>query len=168
MQPLAIIRSQDDLVEAFRARKDALGLSNRFCDEVGGLSSGHTDKVIGPSRKKQLSAMIFDLFCELFAVEFHMSENLDAAARMESRWEAREARNVRVENGRVSKKLVERAKPLVAKEMGSVGGKQRAALLSAKQKSGIAQKGAKAKWRKWRRERRSKRPATPDDGGKTG
>jgi hypothetical protein len=61
------IRSYDDLIEAFRARKGEIGLSNTDCDTLGGLTPGHTDKVLGPARAKNLGPLTFDIFCEMFA-----------------------------------------------------------------------------------------------------
>jgi hypothetical protein len=60
--PLAVIRSHSDLIEAFRAAKAMRGLSNNFCDARGGLTSGHTDKALGPAPVKGLSPMLFDTF----------------------------------------------------------------------------------------------------------
>lgn len=154
--PLAIIRSQDDLVEAMRARKDELGLSNQFCDEVGGLSSGHTDKVIGPSRTKPMSRMMMDLMLEMLAMELHAYPNLEAAQRMESRWQGRETRNVRPDGVKVSKKLLARAKPLVLKDLSALGVAARKDMLTGEHRSRIARKAARARWRKRRKERERK------------
>lgn len=45
--------SADAVIEALRARKAALGLSNEVVDELAGLTDGHFDKVAGPSRTKR-------------------------------------------------------------------------------------------------------------------
>src|SRR6185295_9825171 len=94
---IAVIRTQDDLVEAYRKIKELRCLSNDWCDAIGGLTRGHTDKVLGRSRQKNLSPMTQALFSELFAVEFHMVVDLEAAKRMESRWEQRDSSNVRID-----------------------------------------------------------------------
>lgn len=144
------IRTQDDLIEAFRAAKDRLGLSNAWCDDIGGFTRGQTDKVLGPTRAKGLSPMLLQTYCALFAVRLEMVVDVEQAKVMEARWEGRDTSNVRMDSGRISKKLVERAKPAVLKAAGAAGGRARAMLLSAKQRSEIASKGGKSKWRKRR------------------
>jgi hypothetical protein len=174
---IATVRSSEDMVDALRAIKTLLGLSNEFCDQIGGLSSGHTDKILGPTRAKNLGPMTFDLFCELFAVEFRMHINIDAAKRMAERWEGREMRNVRIEPNRVSKVLLQRAKSHVLKASGQIGGMVRNEMLTPKHRKDIASKAAKARWRKHRKTKREMRinssalpvvaaPATCDDAGR--
>lgn len=158
MQPgevIAVIRTQDDLIEALRKAKDMLGLSNQWCDAVGGLTAGHTDKVIGPSRTKSLSQMTFDLFCEMFAVELHMVVNMDAVQRMAARWEGRNASNVRVESNRVSAGLLERAKPHILMASAKHANAVRNEMLTREHRSKIARKAARARWRKKRERERS-------------
>lgn len=158
---IAVVRTQDDMIEALRRAKDMLGLSNAWCDAIGGLTSGHTDKVIGPSRTKSLSQMTFDLFCELFAVEFHMVVNIDAAQRMADRWEGRNASNVRVESNRVSAGLLERAKRHILVASAKHANAARNQMLTREQKAKIARKAARARWRKRReRERAAKAERT--------
>lgn len=147
---IAVIRCQDDLIEAFRKIKDILGLSNKVCDDLIGLADGHVDKVLGPTRAKGLSGFMFDNFAELFAVEFEMKINLDAAKRMESRWEQRETKRIHPPH-RVSKQMVERAKPHVLKDFATIGGKASGAKRTGSQGSEIMRKVAKRGWRKRRR-----------------
>lgn len=142
-ETVAVIRTSDDMVEAMRTIKARLSLSNAFCDAIGGLTTGHTDKVLGPTRSKNLSPMLFDMFCELFAVEFHMVLNMDAVKRMEARWEGRETRNVRLDANRVSKALLDRAKPHIMRASGALGAAARNAVLTAEQRSSIARKAAR-------------------------
>jgi hypothetical protein len=156
-QPIAVIRRHADLLEAFRTIKAILALSNDFCDERGGMTRGHTDKMLGPSSTKGLSAMGFDTFTSMFAVEFHMMVDMDQVRVMEARWEARHASNVRAEPNRVSQKILERAKPHIIKDMAKLGGKASGAKRTGSQGTEIMRKVAKARWRKQRaRERASK------------
>ncbi len=107
--PIATIRTQDDLIEPLRAAKAMRGLSNDFCDERGGLTRGHTDKVLGPTRAKSLSPMTFDMFMELLAVQLVLLPNPDAEARQKAKWEGRDVSNVRTGEHKVSRVLLERA-----------------------------------------------------------
>jgi hypothetical protein len=157
-EAIAVVRNSDDLVEAFRKVKAVLGLSNQFCDMIGGLTTGHTDKILGPSRMKSLSPMTLDLFLELFAVELHMVINVDAAQRMAARWEGRENSNVRIDTKRLSKAILERAKPIIHSEAGRKGGLARNNWPLEK-RSGAARKAAKSRWRKQRARERAERTA---------
>lgn len=152
-EPLAVVTGHESMVEAFRVAKERLGLSNDFCDDIGGLTKGHTDKILGPTRVKNLGPMTMDLFCELFAVQFIMVSNVEAAKRMEPRWEGRENSHVRVEPVRVSKSLVRRAKPIVFRDMGQIGGLVTAHMRTPAQRSEAARKAAKSRWKQVRKKR---------------
>lgn len=141
---IAIVRRHQDVTEVFRMMKERLGLTNEFCDDVGGLTKGHTDKILGPSEAKSWGPTTFDLFCEMFAIEFHVRVDLEAAKRMADVWEGRKRPlEVNANPGRMSRKLVERAKPHVLRENAKAGGAKRAASLPAKLRSKIARKGGK-------------------------
>jgi hypothetical protein len=74
---IAVIRSYEDLIDALRAVKAMHGLSNTWCDEIGGLASGHTDKLLGPASAKKLSPMTMDVFFQMFAVEMEMRIDIE-------------------------------------------------------------------------------------------
>jgi hypothetical protein len=154
-----VVRRYQDFVEAFRKAKDMLQLTNEFCDLAGGLVKGHTDKILGPSEIKRWGPTTFDLFCEMFAIEFRVHVDPAAAGRMQKIWEARErkAYSPDAKIGQISRKLVERAKPLVLQASGKAGGTARAIMLSPKHRSDIARKAAKSRWRKHRKALRDAR-----------
>lgn len=154
-EPIAVIRSYDDLVAALRAAKAKHGLSNKWCDDIGGLTDGQTDKVLGPTQSKGLSRMLMDVYFEMFAIEFHMVINLDAAKRMESRWEQRERGKVAPPQSVLSKKLIERAKPHVFKAAGKLGASIRLSKLSPELRSKIARKAGKSRMRNVTKAQRS-------------
>jgi hypothetical protein len=153
--PIAVIRCSEDLVEAFRLVKDRRKLSNDFVDGLAGLTRGHTDKVLGPTRAKNISAIpvsgTLDLYLQVFAVRLVMVDDVEFAQGMEAKWEARNASQYRSVANRVSKQLVERAKPLVMRDLGRLGGLKSASLPSARQ---VAQKGGKARAKKLTRQLR--------------
>ncbi|HEY1980731.1 MAG TPA: hypothetical protein VGH13_11640 [Xanthobacteraceae bacterium] len=153
---IARFRTYDDLVEAFRTVKDLLGLSNKVCDDLIGIADGRTDKALGPTRAKGLSAAMFDDFTELFAVEFEMKINLEAAQRMQSRWEGRDGKRVHSQGRRVSKRMIERAAPAVMSESGKLGAQKRMVMLSAEHRTEIARKAAKKRWKLHRKTMRER------------
>lgn len=154
--PLAVIRTQDDLIEALRVAKAHRGLSNDFCDQRAGLTRGHTDKVLGPTRAKSLSPMVFDLLAEIFAVQFIMVIDIEVEARMKPKWEGRDSSNVRTGEHRVSKYVIERAKPHVIKDMAKAGGMASGAIRTGSHGSEIMRKVARSRWRKHRKTMRER------------
>lgn len=156
---IAVVRRHQDITEVFRMMKARLGLTNKFIDNCG-MIEGHTDKILGPSESKNWGPTTFDLFCEVFAIEFRVHIDLEAAKRMEAVWEGRERPlypDAKVK--RISKKLINLAKPHVLKDFASVGGLVRGAMLTSKHKSDIARKAAKSRWRKRRATARQARAA---------
>jgi hypothetical protein len=146
--PLATIRTQDDLIEALRVAKALRGLSNDFCDQRAGLTRGHVDKVLGPTRAKSLSPMVLDLLLEIFAVQLILVANPDAEARMKPRWEDRDTSNVRTGEHRVSKHVIERARHHVLKASGELGAVIRCQVLSPEDRTRIALIATETRWKK--------------------
>lgn len=153
---IGTVRTLQDAVEVFRVMKDRLGLTYKFIDEVSGLTKGHADKVLSRTAQKRLGYDTFAVFCELFGVMFEVKVDMDAVKRMERVWEGR-MRPLYAPDakpGRVSKKLIEMAKPHVLKDMAKAGGAASGALRAGSQGSEIMSKLAKARWKKQRRKAR--------------
>src|SRR5256885_13651957 len=111
---VAVVRTLQDAVDVFRLMKERLALTNEFCDDAGGLAKGHTDKILGPTEERRLGYDTFALFTALTAIEFRVYVDLEAVKRMEAVWEGRKRPlypDAKVK--RISKKLIERAKPHV-------------------------------------------------------
>jgi hypothetical protein len=148
----APIRCTDDLIEALRGMKAQLGLSNEFVDQVGGLTTGHCDKVLGPTRAKGLSGTVLDVFLELFAVELVMRPNPEALARMEERWERRNGDHVRLMLTKVSMRMLQRAKPFVlrdfSRECSLKARDGRLRKISPGKRRKIARNAARARWKR--------------------
>lgn len=154
-QVIATIRNSDDLVEAFRSIKAILGMTNAQCDGIGGMIDGHTDKMLGPSQQKGIGPHSFSVFCWLFAVQFEMKIDIEQAKTMMEHWETRTRPAEFSENGRVSKKMLEKAKPLVFKEAGRAGGLARVSKQSPSLRSELARKAGQARMQKVTKEQRS-------------
>jgi|SRR6516162_2352183 len=117
-------RSHDELVDAMRARKESLGLSNAFVDDLIMLAGGHCDKLLGPARKRGLSPFTMDAMLSALALKLIVVEDIEQAARMQSRWDSRDARQVRspVRTAAIGAAMVRRARPAVIRELGRRGG----------------------------------------------
>jgi len=150
-EPLATIRRHQDIVEVFRLAKAMRGLTNEFVDDVGGLTKGHTDKILGPTEFRSWGPTTFDLFCELFAIEFRVYVDEAAAKRMADVWEGRKRAVEISETRRISVKLIEKAKPHVIASMARAGGTASGAKRTGSQGSEIMRKLAKKGWRKRRK-----------------
>jgi hypothetical protein len=149
---IATVRTLQDAVEVFRIMKERLGLTNDFMDEVGGLTRGHTDKILGRSEQKRVGYDTFALYTLLTAVEFRVYVDMAAVKRMEAVWEKRERplfHHAKV--GRISKKVIKAAKPIILKETGRYGGLVTAHMRTPEQRSSAARKAAKSRWKKIRK-----------------
>jgi hypothetical protein len=141
-----VLRSRDELIELLRARKADLGLSNAFIEEQMQMAAGGADKVLGPSGTKGMSVhVVFDLV-DLMGGRLVFQVDADTEARMRDRWERRAESQVRAPV-RISKAIMERAKPLLFAALGKAGGINRAKCLTAKQRREIARTAALSRWR---------------------
>jgi hypothetical protein len=152
-----LIRSAADLVEAFRARKAALGFSNETVEAQLLMASGMCDKYLGPSRTRELSESKIEDLMTLLGVELVMRVNPELEAKMRDRCERRDERHVRPHR-RISKELMAIARSQLFAELGKRGGAKRAASLTAKQRSEIARSAAMA------RHRSASKTASPSEG----
>lgn len=152
---IAVVRSFEDFADVFAMLKDRFGLTNEFLDERGGLTRGHTDKCLGRSRQKRLGPVTFDLFTAMMAVEFQVRINPEQLRSMEAVWEARERPKYKPDckAGRISKKILRAAKPIIFQETGRLGGMVTAHLRTPAQRSAAARKAALAKHAKLRKKR---------------
>ena len=81
-QVLAEATCCDELVDAFRARKTALRLSNEAIDHIIPLAAGHCDKLIGPSQTRGLSQLSLDGMLAALALKLIVVVDPDQVARM--------------------------------------------------------------------------------------
>jgi hypothetical protein len=120
--PSIVVRNYSGFADAFKAAKNHLNLSNEFAEQLGGLCTGHIDKTLGMTRNKGIGRRLFDILCELFAVEFVMRVNPEALQRMQKRWEGRNRLQVRIPPSHpISAEMLERAKKVIFSELGRKG-----------------------------------------------
>lgn len=144
---IATIRSQDDLIEALRAAKELRNLSFKTLDDLGGFTQGHMERVIGPRREKGMSPFVMQMLCSLLAVKLEMVFDPDQATKMVATWEGRNTSNVRIEKGRVSKSLLERAKPHVLKDFAMAGARASGSKRTGSDGTEIMRKVSRARWK---------------------
>jgi hypothetical protein len=85
LRPLAVIRDYDQQVDVFRARADALGVTYETIDEVAGLPTRYTTKLMGPMRVKTLGKHSFGPLCGAFGIAFIAVVDDEAFRRVEHR-----------------------------------------------------------------------------------
>jgi hypothetical protein len=158
---LATVTNYESMVEAFRAAKDLRGLSNAHCDELANLAAGHTDAILGPTGRKNFGPLSFNAFCWAFAVKFVMVIDPEREKEMQEYWadRQRECSHVRLSASRISRILIERAKPAIYRAQMAAARAARNQKLSPEQRSAIARKAGLAKQKKWRLQRRQQRQA---------
>lgn len=137
MTPLATIRCYNDLVDALRARKAELGLSDDVLDEVAGLTKGHTNKVLGPSRERGIGAATLEAYLIALAIDLVMVENAKKLVEMQPYYSAREETRVRI-NPAIGDRVLSRAMKKLAKD--------RWAKVPPEQRSEIARR---LSWQRW-------------------
>jgi hypothetical protein len=79
----------DGLIQVFRHRKAALGLSDLVLDDLAGLCQGHAGKLLGPRQVKSLERITLSSLLGALALRLVVIEDVEQAARMRSRWERR-------------------------------------------------------------------------------
>jgi hypothetical protein len=107
-----------ELVDAFRARKEALGLSNEAVEHLIPLAAGHCDKVLGPSGTRGLSQTTLDGLLNALGLKLLVAINPEQVARMRSRWQGRVQQQVRPP-AKVAAALIARARPVVLRQLAS-------------------------------------------------
>jgi hypothetical protein len=153
----AVATCHDELVDALRARKEELALSDSLIEQIGGLAPGHASKLLGPAREKNLSRLSLDVLLKVFAVKIVLVPDGEQAQKMQDRWERRDNSQIHINGHRVSKSLMERARPLVRSEFARQGNKARNEQLARELRVAIARKAGRAS----AAARRRKRAAPP-------
>jgi hypothetical protein len=117
--------SHDQLVDLLRARQVELKLANDLVDHIALLTAGHTDKLLGPSRQRGLSQVTLDALLSCLALKLIVTQDDEQAARMRSRWEGRDQKQVRLSTTRIAKATLRHATSHVVRALGRKGGQAR-------------------------------------------
>ncbi len=81
----------DELVAVLRQRKADLQLSDAMVDELAGLASGHTGKLLGPAPVKTLGHVSLSALLSVLALRLVVVEDPEQAARIGKRWQRKAA-----------------------------------------------------------------------------
>jgi len=97
-----------ELVDAFQAHRQKIGLSNEAIEHLVPLSAGHCDKVLGPSRERGLSGVTLDGMLSVMGLKLLVAIDPAGVARMAPRWANmghRDVKQVRASTSRISRAL---------------------------------------------------------------
>lgn len=129
---LATFNDYEGMIAAFRIAKHLRGLSNEHTDELANLAKGHTDAVLGPTGRKTLGRLSFNALLWALGVKLVMIIDVDREAEMAVHWADRQRQSPHVrEPSRVSKIIIERARPHVLSAIARKGWQTRRARKSA-------------------------------------
>jgi hypothetical protein len=85
----APIRSMPELIEALRARRDALNISHETIDSIAGLQSGYTSKLLAPKPIKNLGPMSFGSLLGALGLAVVVVEDPEMVELVADRWQPR-------------------------------------------------------------------------------
>jgi hypothetical protein len=158
----APIRSMPELVDAIRARRDELNISHETIDNIAGLQSGYTSKLLGPIQLKGFSHMSLGAVLGALGIGLTVVEDKEARAKVEGRWEQRKRPQrlvpasipASIEN-EVPKKLAvtpELKRQLVdldhMKRIAKLGAKRRNKIMGKRARQRAASHAARIRWAK--------------------
>lgn len=149
------VRDYDGLIEAFRARKAELGLTDAALNTLANLGGGHIGKLFGDARVKILGPHSLNNILWALAVKIVIVEDPEARADLEQHWEKRERPIVDAQRrAKLGKTTMRRVIPAVMSELGKRGAAVTNALKTKKQRSVAAKRAADARWSRipyWKR-----------------
>jgi hypothetical protein len=163
---IAITPDYDSLHRALRDRREQLNIAFTTLDRAAYLTSGHASKILSPSRLKRATFETLDFLLPALGVKLALIEDSESLERLK-KFPTREAK--------VSARCVPWGRPgtqtvvslRFVRRIARAGGEARARALTPAQRSAIARKAAKARWRApkvvdiTKRSSRLKAPSSP-------
>lgn len=161
----APIRSMPELVDAIRARRDELNISHETIDNIAGLQSGYTSKLLGPIPLKGFSHMSLGAVLGALGIGLVVIEDPEAKAKVQSRWQKRKrpqrlmpSISVSIQNEvpatiQITPELQAHLRdPMFMRMIGLQGNIKRNQRLSPWKRRVLARRAANARWNKPERE----------------
>jgi hypothetical protein len=112
--PEIVIRDHQSLADGLRRVQNFLNISNECLEEIAGLTRGHADKLLGPSRSKAIGKLVLGLLLDSLGVELVVRRvNPEVLKRMERLWQQRDTKQIHV-----TRALIDRCRPYVLAELG--------------------------------------------------
>lgn len=159
---MTAIRGMPELVDAIRARRDELNISHETIDNIAGLQSGYTSKLLGPRPLKGFSHMSLGAVLGALGICLHVVDDPTARAAVQGRWQKRK-RPQRLLPASIPASMPNEVPGKIAvtpelqahlerqehmKTIAKSGGKRRAAVLGKRARQRIASHAARMRWAK--------------------
>jgi hypothetical protein len=143
---LAVLRTYSDAVALLRRRRDELGVPQDVIDEVTGLTTGHTAKLLAPKTQKHIGAVSWNVF-EALGIRLIAVEDLQALAKtMRNRhWRTRSPNNPGAAS--ITASIAEALGRFTRKNAAEMA-RKRAASQTPEERARIARKAIRKRWRK--------------------
>jgi hypothetical protein len=162
------IRSQAELLDAIRARRDELNISHETIDQIAGFQGGYTSKLLAPQPIKNLGPMSLGAILGALGLALVAVADPEAEQRVSKRWQKRKrpqklpasASRLSIENEtpqilQVTPELqakMERKEymRMIGKRGGQVSAKRRMKIMGKRRRQAIATHAARMRWAKSR------------------
>lgn len=146
-----LLRTANDIVEAYRRRVAELGLTHATVDAISGLPDGYTGKLLAPVPMKTMSRKAIELLNGALGMGFVVAIDEEQVKRVCRRWIQRKRPHNRSASITASIPIEIQLSPEMAKQLGTIefarsGGHGRAQRLSPWKRRVIARKAARARW----------------------
>lgn len=151
--PLTPFCDYEGLIDALRAQKERLGLSDSAVDELSGMPLGYTGKVLGPSQARNLGPASFGLLLQTLCLRLAPLEDAEQLAKLKARFEQKTASQARFGHDAytmgMNSRAVKRVLPLVFKGLAQrmTEGRKK---ISPRKRRALARAAAKKRWEKQR------------------
>lgn len=142
------VRSYDDLIEVLRNAVTARGITFSTIDEVSGLQSGYSAKLLAPVPTKHLGPMSLGSLLGAIGVQLVAVADDAQMARVHGRHEKRKRGMLNTVEHEVI--TVKKTRKMMAR-MGRKSAKMRMLKITAKRRQMIAKRAARARWFRVRR-----------------
>lgn len=157
----APIRSMPELIEALRARRDALNISHETIDSIAGLQSGYTSKLLAPKPIKNLGPMSFGSLLGALGLAVVVVEDPGMCERVSKHWQPRKrpmklplSITLSIDNQVPAEILItpeitaQMERSEFMKSIGKLGGKRRLKTMGKRARQRIATHAARIRWSK--------------------
>lgn len=155
---MKLLRSQADMLDAYRDRIRELGLAHATVDSISGLPDGYTGKLM--CGMKNPGPKAHELLCGALGIAFVVQVDQEAAAKVESRWVKRKRAlnkvalasrfSIEAETPQIVEITPELERKLRMRELGKrggkIGGKRRLKTMGKRARQQVAAHAARTRW----------------------
>lgn len=159
--PIAVVTDHNATIEAFRARKEVLNLSDAALEARANLATGSISKILAAVPSKQMGVLSLWAIAWGLGMKVAFIEDADAMALHAKNADERRRPDYNAKRlAQLSERTIKRLVSPIARAIGKRGGDARTTKMTPAARSRVARMGGLARW-KQRRIRRRMRARTP-------